>query len=204
MFATFLEFLPETTMFSLGYYSKGRGNSKVYLVTEEDVENMYKTYSDPQQEVNLWCDGHPSTLNSENAKDKPATGCKRKRSTEKGGENISKRAPIREEVDRIMEQLQDKHGDKYSTVQFHLWANMLQLGTHRDYVNHPKCPMFGGGGKKKPEKKSKLVEALSGIAEGVMKPLTFPKESHQANVFICVVSTLDNLSCYSPFLRMVQ
>ena len=71
-------------------------------------------------------------------------------------------------VKRIMEQLQDKHGDKYSAVQFLLWANMLQLGTHRDYENPPNCPMFGGGGKKKPERKSELVEALSGIA-GVMK-----------------------------------
>ena len=85
---------------------------------------------------------------------------------------------------------------------------MLQLGTHRDYENPPNCPMVGRGGKKKPEKKFKLVEALTGIAEGVMKafncqgiptlekkklqrPLTFPKESHQANVFICVVSILE-------------
>ena len=82
---------------------------------------------------------------------------------------------------------------------------MLQLGTHRDYENPPNCLMVGGGRKKKPEKKFKLVEALTGIAEGVMKafnyqhlkkkkpqrPLTFPKESHQANVFICVVNKLE-------------
>ena len=92
--ATFPEFLPETTTFSLGYYSKGHGGNKVCFVTEEDVENMYKTYCDPQQEVNLWCDGRPSTHNSESVED---TLQKRKRSTEKGDESISKRASIREE-----------------------------------------------------------------------------------------------------------
>ena len=46
---------------------------------------------------------------------------------------------------------------------------MLQLGTHRDYENPPNCLMVGGGEKKKPEKKFKSVEALIGIAEGVMK-----------------------------------
>ena len=85
---------------------------------------------------------------------------------------------------------------------------MLHLGTHKEYENPPNCPMVGGGEKKKPEKIFKLVEALIGIAEGVrrhliakvhqhlkkqkpQRPLTFLKESHQANVFICVVSILE-------------
>ena len=57
-------------------------------------------------------------------------------------------------------------------------SEMLQLGTHRDYENPPNCPMFGGGGKKKPERKSKLVEALSGIAEGVMKAFNCKHTPH--------------------------
>ena len=76
MLANFPEFLPETSTFSLGYYSKGSGNSELYLVMEKDVENMYKTYCDPQQEANLWSDGRPSTQNSATAEDTPGTGCK--------------------------------------------------------------------------------------------------------------------------------
>ena len=90
---------------------------------------------------------------------------------QKGDESISKRASTREEVENIMERLQEKHKDKYTVIQLRLWANMLQLGTHRDYESPPNCPMFGGG-KKKPKKKSELVDALSGIAEGVMNALS--------------------------------
>ena len=66
-------------------------------------------------------------------------------------------------------------------LQFCLWANMLQLGIHGDYENLPNCPMVGEGGKKKSEKKSELVEALSGIAEGVMKAFSC-KDTHTPEI----------------------
>ena len=68
---------------------------------------MYRTCSDPQQEMNLWCDSRPSTQKSESAKVTPATGSKRKRLQKKVDESISKRASIRKRLTGIMEQLQD-------------------------------------------------------------------------------------------------
>lgn len=184
------------------------------------MENMYETYCDPQLEVNLLCDGHSSTQahDTENTKG-ISTGLKRRVQDE----CVSKWTSAHEEVENIMDSLQERHKDKYPAIQFRLWANMLQLGTHRDYENPPNSPTFGGRIKKK-EKKSDLVEALSGIA-GVMKAITrtpepetktltperklerflkFPKVFHLTSVFICVVSTLGSLRSYIPGLKMVQ
>ena len=47
---------------------------------------------------------------------------------------------------------------------------MLQVGTHKDYDLPPDVPMFGGG-KKRNEKRSEVVEALSGIAEGITRAM---------------------------------
>ena len=44
---------------------------------------------------------------------------------------------------------------------------MLQIGTHKDYNLPPDVPMFGGG-KKRHEKHSEVVDALSGIVEGIV------------------------------------
>ena len=67
--------------------------------------------------------------------------------------------------------MKEKHTGNYSTpAQLCLWANMLQIGTHKDYNLPPDDPMFGGG-KKRHEKHSEVVDALSGIAEGIARAL---------------------------------
>ena len=55
----------------------------------------------------------------------------------------SKRQAIQEEVDEIYAKLSDKHGQQYTAAQYRLWANILQVGTHRDYASPPQVPMFG-------------------------------------------------------------
>ena len=65
--------------------------------------------------------------------------------------------------------MKEKHADNYTPAQLHLWANlcnMLQIGTHLQFS----VPMFGGG-KKRHEKQSEFVDALSGIAEIIVRAL---------------------------------
>ena len=64
--------------------------------------------------------------------------------------------------------MKEKHADKYTPAQLCLWANMLEIGTHKDYNMPLDVPMFGGG-KKRYEKHSEVVDALSGIAEGIVR-----------------------------------
>ena len=170
--------MTEGDQFALGYYHRGRGNSKLYLVTEDDMQTMYEQYSDAQ-EIPLWCDGIGETTesnpnssdacSSQNSSTEPAKKRPRKESTTQG----SKRAAIQEEVDEIYEQLRDKHTNRFTPIQLKLWANMLHVGTHKDYDLPPDVPMFGGG-KKKTEKRSEVIDALSGIAEGITRAIRSP------------------------------
>ena len=55
--------------------------------------------------------------------------------------------------------MKEKHADNYTPAQLHLWANMLQIGTHKDNNLPPDLPTIGGS-KKRHEKHSEDVDAL--------------------------------------------
>ena len=158
----FTTVVPESDNFSLGYYQKGRGNSKIFLINENDMDTMYTQYAEAQ-EIQLWCDGRCDKLDNTDSVEPP-----KKRSRQDTCN--SKRSAIQEEVEEIHLKLKEKHADKYTPAQLRLWANMLQIGTHKDYNMPPDVPMFGGG-KKRYEKHSEVVDALSGIAEGIVRAL---------------------------------
>ena len=70
--------------------------------------------------------------------------------------------------------LKEKHGSKYSAAQLWLWANMLQTGTHRDYDEPPKVPMFGVNAKTG-TKSPCLADTLSNVGEGFMHAQKSPR-----------------------------
>ncbi len=130
------------TSFDVGYY-KGRGSGKVWL----DMKCMYKELSG--HDISLWCEGkHEDDVDA-------ATGSKRKAEP-----RPSKRYAIREEVDDLFAELQ---GSNLTAAQLRLWANMLQVRTHRDTDNPPKVPMFG-------------LNKTSSVAEGFIRALKSPAQ----------------------------
>jgi len=65
--------VPESDSFALGYYQKGRGNSKIYLVNGNDMDTMYSQYAEAL-EIPLRCDGRSGELDNsdtEPAKKRP-------------------------------------------------------------------------------------------------------------------------------------
>ena len=154
------------------------GTSKVVMVqqvwikSEENLNSMYETYLN-EQEISLWClgpekDGTTSVSN---------TNISNKRKLPNGDDKHgSKRQAIRDEVEDIFTPLKEKHGSTYSAAQLRLWANMLQIGTHRDYDEPPKVPMFGVTAKTG-TKSPCLAEALSSVAEGFIRALKSPVPS---------------------------
>ena len=57
MYETFDDIeLPESREFELGFHW-GRGGSKTNILDEEDMTSMYEYYSNPAQEISLWCRG---------------------------------------------------------------------------------------------------------------------------------------------------
>ena len=68
-----------------------------------------------------------------------ASGKKRK-TDDASSKPPSKRQAIRDEVDEIYADLQDKHGSTYTAAQLRLWANMMRLVHTRTMTHLPKCP----------------------------------------------------------------
>ena len=162
--------VPDNTEFDVGYFKGGRGSAKVWIKSEEDLNSMYETYRN-EQEISLWCLG-PEKEDGTTSGSNTNIGNKRKlpHADDKQG---SKRQAIRDEVEDIFASLKEKHGSTYNAAQLRLWANMLQIGTHRDYDEPPKVPMFGVTAKIG-TKSPCLAEALSNVAEGFMRALKSP------------------------------
>ena len=105
------------------------------------------------KEIILWCEGIRSP--SEQAPDRP----RQKRGPNR--DNTCTPTSKQQAIQDIEAQLQEKHGSQYLPV---LWANMLQIGTHRDYSVPP---MFGAGKSSKATAGTSISEALSSVAEGI-------------------------------------
>ena len=101
---------------------------------------MYSQYTEAQ-EIQLWCDGRGDELDNTDSAEPP-----KKRS--RPDTCNSKRSAIQGEVEEIHLKLKEKHADNYTPRQLCLWANMLQIVTHKDYNLPPAVPMFGGGKKR--------------------------------------------------------
>ena len=125
--------------------------------------------------MQLWCDG----VATDEEPEQPGTSAGKKSKSETDPSVTtctSKRAAIRQEVQEIAEKLEEKHSGRYTNEQVRIWANMIHIGTHRDYDRPPQVPMFGSNREKKSKDSDKVVEILSGIAEGVAKAFRPPTQ----------------------------
>ena len=155
--------------FDVGYY-KGRGSAKV---CNDDLKCMYDAHSkDYDQEIGMWCQGR------EQDDIECTSGSGRKRKTDNASfKPPSKRQAIRDEVEEIYADLREKHGSNYTAAQLRLWANMIQVGTHKDHDEPPKVPMFGFSSKSPKNARTSVADALAGVAEGFMRALKSPVQS---------------------------
>ena len=162
--------VPDNTKFDVGYFKGGRGSPKVLIKSEEDLNSTYETNLN-EQEISLWClgsekeDGATSVSNN-NISNKR----KLPNADDKQG---SKGKAIRDEIEDIFTRSMVLTCNE---AQLRLWANMLQIGTHRDYDEPPKVLMFGVTAKTG-TKSPCLAEALSSVAEGFMRALKSPAPS---------------------------
>ena len=119
-----------------GYIEPGHGlkGRQQWLVQDEDLDNMYTSYG-KRFEVLLWCILLQSEKNTQ-----------RKRSNESEANKPPKRTCSTQiqEVEDIVSQLSEKHGDKYTSEQLSCWAHMYNLSKHRSLEVLPDLPHFSG------------------------------------------------------------
>ena len=113
----FQEFVPSTPQFQVGYIE---GSSKQHwIISREDLDTMYESASD--REVMIWCDKKSSEAQDHQ-------GTRKRKSSEDGAPapKASKSGEHKEELLRIVDQLMDKHANKYSIPQYRLWAKLVK------------------------------------------------------------------------------
>ena len=108
----FKDELPETTDFEVGYFY-GEQSAKRWIVTQEDLDAMYKI-----DKLLLWADARVAVVDG-------ATVVGQKRKCGDSYSFVNKRQQIEAEVDSTVEELKEKHGDKYSLPQLRLWARSI-------------------------------------------------------------------------------
>ena len=162
----FGEHVPSTAAFDVGYY-EGKQQSKIWLVTSEDLEKLYELHP-KGGEILLWCDGVSAGGTTEGR-----SSTKRSKEAESA---MAKRTQQEAEVESTFKELKERHQDSWDTPRLKLWARCIVSGVHDDYDNPPESPAFSSSAPKRARKES-LSETIGGAAVAIVKALkTDPKE----------------------------
>lgn len=149
----FKEMVPTTLTFNVGYF-EGQKHSKMWICVDEDLTAMYQKY--PTGDILLWCDSN----NNDGEANELAPSKRRREEMQVA----SKRQEREEEVD----QLKEKHSDKYDIPKLRLWARMMASSLHDSIEEPPNVPAFGSSCKKP---RTSFSEAISGAAIAFAKVL---------------------------------
>ncbi len=136
-----------------GYLEPGHGlkGRQQWLVQDEDLQEMYAMYQ-KRREIMLWCIrpfGGSGTRRS-------GSDSKKRSNSEGPGEASqppkTKRTTCSQktkDVEDIIGQLREKHGQAYSTEQLSCWAHLYHMEKHGSLDTPPSLPFFSGKKTKK-------------------------------------------------------
>ena len=128
---SFPEYVPSSPTFQVGYLG-GRGNQKHWIVQQEDLKVMYKSFN-REDDIKLWCE---SKVKEEG---------RGKRGNENKEEEPKSKWEKNEDIEsEIRAQLEEKHGEKYSGPTYTLWAKFIRNGHHKSYDEPPPIPLITG------------------------------------------------------------
>ena len=162
--------VPNSMDFDVGYFS-GKQSKKQWLIEENDLMEMYENVK-KNQSVFLWCDRrmHGAQQPPEQKRKRPANQDAPK----------SKRFELETEVEDIVTQLKDIHGDKFTAPQLRMWARYVQDGHYKDLVEPPPSPALKGVPPKRDRKES-LSDAIAGAAITFVNAMRSPESNVKAN-----------------------
>ena len=155
--------LPDDPMIDVGYFETCQ-SSKVWVVSRKDLKLMYDKAKNGV--IYLWVQVGEG---DENDSDNPEPKSKKRKSAKS-----CKCQKKEDELEQVYTKLKEKQkGSDYSTPQLKLWARMIVCGTHDDYEDPPRVPMFTGAHSKQ-QKQNSFTEALTGAAEAVARAFSPP------------------------------
>ena len=107
--------------FPVGYM---KNSAKVSIRTSADINDIWKAATKSDQ-VTLWCYGISS--NETSTDDDSDIEIKHQSKKRK----VSALQEKNKWIDKTVVLLREKHSSRYTTIQYRLWAEMLDVGTHR-------------------------------------------------------------------------
>ena len=143
----------------IGYFD---GSTKMWLRSDKDVDQLVQRIRKGSDTI-LWCDcARKKSHFSDDEEDRhdemlqpKQSSSKRRRVVESDGGN--KEAAI----DTTISDLRKIHGQQYTSLQYRLWAEMLDVGTHDDMDVPPNVPLFTGNNGHRSSKKFSLEGAMT-------------------------------------------
>ena len=156
-----------TLNFQVGYFSV-KQSKKYWLIEDSDLKEMYK---DSRNSIFHWCD----------RADERTKEPKRKHSL--SHETLSskcKRVEI-EDIEDTMERIKEVHGDKFSYLQYRIWARLVKSGKFKDISIVPSIPALQGT--PQPPKKVRnesLLDVIAGAAVTFVNAMRSPDLSVKA------------------------
>ena len=175
---------PPTTDFQIGYFSS-KQSTKYWIMCQEDLDSLNKLVEKRAGSVMLWCDGKSAPGLEPNTS---TSGTKRKKKAD--DPPPTKRQQIEDELESVVKDLQEKHGNKYTLPQLRCWARMITSGKYQDRDTIPIFLDLNNQPKK--QKRSSLAEAITGAA------MTFAKAVKSSDVQQCSSQSVVIASSNSP------
>ena len=165
----FSDFVSSSPEFHVGYMV-GRSTQQ-WIFSREDLQCMYESAQD--NEILLWCD--KKVLEKSSRKRKSATLSSEGETSSK----VSKLDDANEEILQIIDQLKEKHSNKYTLPQLRLWAKFIQSRRHESFEEPPNIPLITGNvGINKGSKRESIGEVVAGAAVAIVEALKgSPKKS---------------------------
>ena len=108
--------------FAVGYY---RGCCKLSICSPADIEEVWKCACKGEN-ITLWCNGPKQTrIEIGSDSDEDVVPKQRKKQKRCALDEKNRR------VKKLASSLREKHGDTFTKIQYRLWAEMVDVGTHK-------------------------------------------------------------------------
>ena len=131
-----------TLEFDIGYF---QGNKRIWLRSPEDLAELIRLLR--SRGGTIWCEG----LSQQDIR--TTTQVKRSAPVESSDSDVEEEVQVAksckkkkrsafderlEQVDNVVDELRDRHGTKFTSIQYRVWAETINSGRHTDRDNPPR------------------------------------------------------------------
>ena len=158
--------------FDIGYL---HSNTVISIRNKDDLAEIWASLKKGTN-VTLWCDGLKVTAGASSSKKKRPHSDSDLDSDDED-RPPSKKKSKEDRVQNIVEELKKQHGDKYTMMQFRIWAETVNGGMHKSLTEPPSSTMFkraGGTATSSSKKSDAATEAVNQITALLTPKLSAP------------------------------